>query len=1032
MKRTLLAGLTCLFGAASLLAEIQPLQEAQKVRLGTRTFLLPRGFTIEQVAGPPLVLRPIHIAFDPQGRLYVTESSGASEPVAVQLQKKPHRLLRLEDRDGDGRFERGTVFAEHLMFPEGVCWYREAVYVAAVPAIWRFRDTTGAGRADQREVWFDGKTVTGCANDLHGPFVGPDGWFYWCKGAFARQTYSRPGKEPLRTRAAHIFRARPDGRDLEPVMTGGMDNPVAVVWLADGERIFTTTFLQFPGGGRRDGLLHDVYGGLYGKVWEVLDEHPWTGPQVLPVLSHLGPAAPCGLTRYRSAVFGAEYQDNLFACLFNLHKVTRHVLTPQGATFRCRDEDFLVCNDPDFHPTDVAEDADGSLLVVDTGGWYRLCCPSSQLYKPEALGAIYRIRRQGACAPADPRGQQLAWERLSSEELASLLADARPAVRQQAQEALAERGPAALPALTRLMATAAAPVRRRVVWTAAHLEGAAAQALVRRALADDAESVRQVAGHVTALWRDRQALPALKALLAGPSRANRRVAAEALGRLGDPTAVPALLAALRDDNDPFLNHSLIFALIEIGDVASLRSALKHPAAAVRRGALIALEQLRQAPREAVLGELSASWGALREAAWWIASRHPEWGPDLAVWCRQRLRAPVPPGERVALQELLARLAQAPAIQELLAQELSQGTPEEQRFLLEVLPQTSLRQIPASWRTALEQLLTSRQLLAQSLAALEQLPLQPADRQALAPVLEALGQDEHLPDRVRLQALALLPERPAPLSPALFAWLCRQVVVTQPPAQRRLAAEALARHRWSAAQQQALIALLPQVGPLEINRLLEALRGLSSEALGQQLLQVLQTAPARGSLRPDVLRRCLASLPASLQTQAQMLLASPSDDPAEQRARLERLRRWLPRGDAHRGHLLFNSPKAACSSCHAIGYVGGTVGPDLTHIGRIRSEQDLLEAIVFPSASFAPGYEPVQVTLRDGKSYNGLLRQQRAEEIVLLLGPNQEVHLRRADIEDLQPSRVSIMPAGLDQLLTPQEVADLVAFLKMCR
>src|SRR5207247_1717582 len=219
------------------------------------------------------------------------------------------------------------------------------------------------GVADKREVWFDGQTLTGCANDLHGPYRGPDGWIYWCKGAFAKQTYTLPSGKTLTTRASHIFRARPDGTSIEPVMTGGMDNPVDVVFTPGGERIFTTTFLQHPGGGRRDGLIHAVYGGVYGKDQNAIDDHPRTSPALMPVLTHLGPAAPAGLTRYDSSTFGAGYQDNLFAALFNLQKVTRHILEPSGATFQLRDEDFLVSKNRDFHPTDVLADADGSLLV---------------------------------------------------------------------------------------------------------------------------------------------------------------------------------------------------------------------------------------------------------------------------------------------------------------------------------------------------------------------------------------------------------------------------------------------------------------------------------------------------------------------------------------------------------------------------------------------------------------------------------------------------------------------------------------------
>ena len=298
-----------------------------------------------------------------------------------------------------------------MMFPEGTMWLDGSLYVAAPPSIWKLTDTDGDGVADRRVEWFQGKTLTGCANDLHGPYLGPDGWIYWCKGAFATQTYERPGKPPFVTRAAHIFRCRPDGTGIEPVMTGGMDNPVDVVFTPGGERIFTTTFFVHPGGGQRDGLIHAIYGGIYGKVHDPIFEpaHKWTGPEVMPVLLHLGPAAPCGLTRYESDAFGKAYQDNLFACYFNLHKVGRHVLTPAGGHVHDQGRGLRHQPDLDFHPTDVLEDADGSLLVVDTGGWYKLCCPTSQLHKPDVLAAIYRVRRKGAPKPDDPRGLELAW-----------------------------------------------------------------------------------------------------------------------------------------------------------------------------------------------------------------------------------------------------------------------------------------------------------------------------------------------------------------------------------------------------------------------------------------------------------------------------------------------------------------------------------------------------------------------------------------------------------------------------------------------
>ena len=322
MLRLALTTLVLLATAPVALSDERPTVATHEVRLNGHVFTLPVGFEIEQVAGSPLVNRPIVASFDEEGRLYVADSSGSNEKVEIQLEKKPHRIVRLVDLRGNGRFDKSTVFAERMMFPEGVLWLAGSVYVAAPPSIWKLTDTQGNGVADRRTEWFKGKTLTGCANDLHGPYLGRDGWIYWCKGAFAKQTYEREGKKQLVTSAAHIFRSRPDGSGLEPVMTGGMDNPVAVVFTPGGERIFCTTFFQHPAGGRRDGLIHAIYGGIYGKDHGPIYEHPWTGPELMPVLTHLGPAAPAGLMYYESHVFGTEYQGNLFTALFNMHKIT--------------------------------------------------------------------------------------------------------------------------------------------------------------------------------------------------------------------------------------------------------------------------------------------------------------------------------------------------------------------------------------------------------------------------------------------------------------------------------------------------------------------------------------------------------------------------------------------------------------------------------------------------------------------------------------------------------------------------------------
>jgi putative heme-binding domain-containing protein len=130
--------------------------------------------------------------------------------------------------------------------------------------------------------------------------------------------------------------------------------------------------------------------------------------------------------------------------------------------------------------------------------------------------------------------------------------------------------------------------------------------------------------------------------------------------------------------------------------------------------------------------------------------------------------------------------------------------------------------------------------------------------------------------------------------------------------------------------------------------------------------------------------------------------------------------------------VFGSARAACASCHAIGYLGGTLGPDLTRIGQIRTERDLLEAIVYPNASFVRSFEPVVVVTRANEEYSGVLRKDAPDEVILTAGPGVDVRVPRRDIVEMRPGQASVMPGGLDEQLSRQELADLIAFLKATR
>ena len=1019
---------------------------ADEVSLNGHVFTLPDGFDIEQVAGAPLVNRPITADFDEQGRLYVADSSGSNERPDKQLQNPTHQIVRLEDTDGDGKYDKSVVYADRMMFPEGTLWYDGSLYVSAPPSIWKLTDTDGDGVADQRSEWFEGKTLTGCANDLHGPYLGLDGWIYWCKGAFAEQRYPLPprqnasGKDvPARelvSKAAHVFRRRANGSGLvESVMTGGMDNPVDVAFMPSGERLFTTTFLQNPGGGLRDGLIHATYGGVYGKVHNVTDYHPRTG-DLLPPLVHMGPAAPCGLTRYESSVFGNDYRDNLFACQFNMHKVSRHVLQPTGATFQSTDSDFVVSSNIDFHPTDVLEDADGSLIVNDTGGWYTLCCPTSQLTKPDILGAIYRVKRKGMPVVADPRGLKMNWSTPTAEDLANRLADDRQAVRSRAMQALAKLGDSAIPALEKRQKADRADVRTNAVWTLTRINHPKARAVIRDATSDRSETVRLAALSCISLMRDPQAFERLLVCLRDPSAAIQRAAAEAIGRLENEAALPDLLrAASSASTDRVLQHSLTYALIEIGqpiDLVKLGQA--KPTAMLERVATIANDQMQGgsvAPSQ-VVNWLKSKDPILKETATWLVGRHSEWGDSLAEYLRDRVLAEnLSDAERTEVAQQLAQFSGHTSIQQLLAQSAGKSAkPASRQIALEAMRQSRQKELAASWQQALTETVEQRDATLTPLAitALRSTNIK-GTHDRLTTALLNVAENNQFPIGVRVDALAAIPEGNAHAAEAHFSLLADNLREEASVGTRSAAVDALLKAKLNIEPLSKLTSSIPQVGPLELNRLLGIFEQCTDEEVGLKLIAALRESPVLTSLRVDAVKTRMAKFPPSVQHQAEDLYKTINAESGRQQEKLDDLFTALADGDIRRGQVVFNSQKAACSACHAMGYIGGNIGPDLSKIGKIRSERDLLESVVFPSVSFVRSYEPVTVVTKSGKQYNGLIRKETSDEIVMATGAKEEARLLRDDIDEIRPSAVSIMPAGLETQLTRQQLADLIAFLK---
>ncbi len=994
-----------------------------------RPLKVPPGFVVERVAGPPLVSHPMNGSFDERGRLYLTEAAGLNLKAADLLAQLPNSIKRLEDTDGDGRFDKAVVFADKMTFATGACWHDGALYSTAYPSLWRLEDTDGDGAADRRTAIVGTFGSTGNGADLHGPQLGPDGYLYFCDGRNGHDV-KQPDGFALSGRAAGVYRCRPDGSHAERVCGGGMDNPVEVAFTPAGEPfVVANIVLNSP---RHDAILYALDGAVYPYSEAVLPEFKTTG-DLMPLTGDLGWVAVSSLIRYRGDAFGPEYRDTFFTAQFNPHRIQRHVIERDGAGFRVRTEDFVTCDDPDFHPTGLVEDADGSLLVIDTGGWFRIGCPTSQVAKPNILGGVYRIRRKDAQKIDDPRGLRFAWDNLDTTDLIKLLNDPRFAVRDRAVAVLAKKGKDAVPALAERLADRQAPSEGRlnVVWALTRIDGAEARKGVRQALGDLERDLRLAALHSVAVQGDVGAYSDLLKALADADAAVRREAATALGRLSKPDAVPHLLDGLRGaGDDRWLEHALIYALIRLADPSATRLGLADASPAVQRGALVALDQMDGGglKREEVVPLLSSAEPATARVAVRVLQAHPDWAKETLGLLRQWLQeGDADAARRELLRGLLTAFAGRPEVQDLMAQALrsDKTAPALRLLLLESIARAPVDRLPSTWTAELRWCLDSddEKIVRQAVA-----DLRAARTGEFAPVLLKMAADPKRPKDLRVNALGAAVPQLKQLDSDSFAFL-GVCLADDSPLLRLAAADALGQAPLNTAQLQALAEKVAAAGPLETGRLVAAFEQSSDARAGKALVQALGRSPGLAAVSPGVLRNAVRNYPAEVREAAEALIRRIDVGAEEQKKHLTELQSILNDGDADKGRVVFLNGRTACSACHTVNGQGGRVGPELSKIGSIRAPADLLESVVYPSATIVRGYEPYIVQTKDGRSFTGLLAHETADAVFLTTADRSEVRVGRAAIDSIAPGKQSIMPAGLEGRMSREELRDLIAFLR---
>ncbi|MGA0132943.1 MAG: PVC-type heme-binding CxxCH protein [Opitutales bacterium] len=919
---------------------------------------LPVGFEMVVAAASPMVANPTMGCVDDRGRLFVGDSIGVNWSTKKFEQENPGRVVMLEDRDGDGVFDRSTVFADGLTVPKGGCWADGSLFVASPPGIWRFTDADDDGVAEKRELVVGGFAWTANGADCHGPRLHPDGRLYWTHGRKGHVVKQKDGAVVHEGLNSGIWSMKTDGTDIRWHSLGCADNPTGLDFTPTGELVGTTNlYFGFP---RVDTIMQWQLGGVYERpdYLRIIANLPRTHER-MPILRELGHMVPSGSVFWRAAdalaPAGRPWSDapgrlQYMVSLYNSSKVMRYELHPEGAGYRADEHEFFTVDRKGAHLSDVIEAVDGSLLVVDTGTWYSHC-PSSLLEGDNVTGAIYRIRRT---------------------------AEGR----------------------------------------AAHAAVAAAHKPFRPApVKPDAEVVAGLTS-------------------ADPAEARRALEAAAFRGLRSAEVSKALLAHLGQAADPVLEHAILHAAMTVGGFDA--STLAGAEGALRQGRLIrVLSQTRAGQPdhadvlEFAMSKSDSADAALARQAQLAVLRAPDPAKLVAPVLESWIADAAPTAAQVAAMEKFGEaLASKPAVAMAVTAMLGHARPAvRQAGLRAIAAQTGAvdaKLFAGPLQALLDKGDISSSLLLDAVAKVRDARFDAA--------LERVSADESKPAAIRLKALLALSKGGEGLSEPAFRLLIQLLVDPANPGLRMDAARRLAHAKLTDAQLDAYLEVLPSAGPLEQNELLDALalpqiyRALNPDK-ARRIAAAFAKSPLIGTFRQDLVRKAFAPFKRDVfrVLEPTYLAALAAND--AKKDRMASLAATAVKGDPVAGRAVYESGKGACIACHRVGDKGNEIGPNLSRIGNIRAERELIESIMFPSNNIARDYDLTSLQLTDGSAVLGIIRERSAEGVTLKEASGQSRVLPNESIASSTQLPTSLMPAGLDGMLSEKDLVDLVAFLR---
>jgi quinoprotein glucose dehydrogenase len=973
--------------------------------------------------------------------------------------EKEH-VYRLEDTNGDGVADLSQLvvedFYEEVTDAAGaVLKHGDDLFVGIAPDMWRIRDTDGDGVADEKKSISHGYGihVGFSGHGMSGAEVGPEGKIYWQIGDIGFNGVGPDGQKWEHPNSGVIVRANADGSDFE-VFAYGNRNTHEFVFDEYGNLISEDNDGDHPGESER--IVYVVNGGDIGwrinwqfgkyrdpdnntyKVW--MDEKMYVPRFEGQAAYFLPPIAnfvngPTGMLYNPGTALSPEWKNTFFIGEFvgNPSRSGIHAfkLKPKGASFEFGEHQLILggvlATGIDFGP-------DGAMYLADwIDGW-----------NTKEYGRVWKL--DAAAGQSDERKETqtlLAADLTSYSEaqLSDLLRHADMRVRQKAQFELATRDDDGLEVFRKTIGQKEHQLARvHAIWGISQYarKDIKHAALLLPLLKDSDPEIRAQAAKWLGDVKYKDAGDELIPLLKDEHSRARFFAAEALGRIAHQAAVQPVVEMLRtnNDEDEYLRHAGSLALARIGNAESIVALSNDPSRAVRIAAVIALRRMRHAGTANFLKD---------EDELIVAEAARAINDDLSIEAALPALGDVLKEKRFTNEALLRRSINAnlrvgneQAMQNLIDFSLREGAPVAMRAealdALSTWPKPSVvDRVDGRYRGVLNR--DASVVRTKASAALQQLTSNKEPSLRLRSVV-AIGKLK-IPQSSAQLFTRLRTDRSADVRVAAL----RALAATDDPRMDEAIKQALADKEKSVRIVGLdLLGTMDIPKPLMVSLLSEAINTRTTEEK-QAALLTLGTLPIEHSQK--VFDQLLAKYQSGkLAPEVHLELGEAVDSTHSQQliSRYKEIstgsfpdsvgasfKSALLGGNVDLGRRIFYRHQTAqCLRCHSFNDMGGSAGPRLNGVAARLTREQLLEALVNPSARIAPGFGIVRLELQNGKSISGILQQDKGEQISLKVGDKPDTVILKEHIRK-QTSSPSSMPA-MSLLLTKREIRDLVSFL----